>query len=281
MSGVLLVPCCLIIFAIYVWLTIRARITRVEWRSFRFHIDPFVALMKLKWVGAKVFPLLHRQRLALSLLNGGKCTSEMFTNWAAESFGLGYLALMGTGVLALLARNPTLLFFGILLGACLPMLRAKELSNKVIARRHAILMELPELLSKLLLMVNAGENVMKALARAAEQKANSDNPLYRELKAALEGLKRGENLAVALEEMGRRCAVPEVQRFATTILINARRGGGEFVPALRELTRQMWEKRKTIARTLGEQASTRMAFPLTIIFMIIMVLVGAPTVLMM
>jgi tight adherence protein C len=94
-------------------------------------------------------------------------------------------------------------------------------------------------------------------------------------------MKRGESLSHALEEMGRRCAVPEVKLFATTLLINARRGGEAFVPALRELTRQMWEKRKAIARMLGEQASSRLAFPLAIVFLLIMVLVGAPTIIMM
>ncbi|WP_373230200.1 type II secretion system F family protein [Cohnella sp.] len=228
-----------------------------------------------------MLPLLQRQRLSLAILHGGICHREMLISWAAESLGLSYIVLLLSGLIGAMADDSSLLAMGFVIACSLPILRAKELSNKVNKRRQAIVMELPELLSRLLLMVNAGENVMRALARCMEQKQSSEHPLYMELSRAIEGLKRGESLAQALEEMGRRCAVPEVRLFATTVLINARRGGEAFVPALRELTRQMWEKRKSIARMLGEQASSRLAFPLAVIFLLIMVLVGAPTILMM
>ncbi len=249
--------------------------------SFRLHIDPFIVLLQYRPVLDRMQPLLQRQRLCLALLHGGICHRETLIGWAAETLGISYILLLLSGLLAMMAGNPALLAMGFFISSCLPVLRTKELSSKVNKRRQTIVMELPELLSRLLLMVNAGDNVMRALSRCVEQKQGDGNPLYVELNAAIEGLKRGEHLSTALEEMGRRCAVPEVKLFATTLLINARRGGEAFVPALRELTRQMWDKRKAIARTLGEQASSRLAFPLAIVFLLIMVLVGAPTMLMM
>lgn len=245
------------------------------------HIDPFIALLLYRPILERVLPLLQKQRLSLALLHGGICHREMLLGWAAEGVGLSYIVLLLSGLLGIMANNSTLLLVGFFIACSLPILRAKELSSKVNKRRQAIIMELPELLSRLLLMVNAGENVMRALVRCMEQKQGSVHPLYVELGRAIEGLKRGESLAQVLEEMGCRCAVSEVKLFATTVLINARRGGEAFAPALRELTRQMWEKRKSIARMLGEQASSRLAFPLAVIFLLIMVLVGAPTILMM
>lgn len=242
---------------------------------------PFIAALQYRPVLDRVEPLLQRQRLSLALLGGGVCSRETLIGWAAESLSISFIVLMLSGMIAMMSGNPALLFIGIVIACCLPLLKAKELSNKVNKRHQTIVMELPELLSKLLLMVNAGDNVLKALSRCVDQKQGIENPLYVELNAALEGMKRGESMSHALEEMGRRCAVPEVRLFATTLLLNARRGGEAFVPALRELTRQMWEKRKAIARTLGEQASSRLAFPLAIVFLLIMVLVGAPTMLMM
>ncbi|MFB9279692.1 type II secretion system F family protein [Cohnella cellulosilytica] len=252
-------------------------------RRIRLHIDPFAAALRHPAVWKRVLPLLDRARVSLALLNGGACPEVKLIDWAAEGLGLGYLTLTGMSVLALATDTPALLALGAILGAGLPLLRLKELAGQVARRRQSMVMELPELLSKLLLMVNAGENVLRALARTAETRrgASADNPLYTELRAAIASMKRGESLTAALEEWGRRCAVPEAKLFATTVLINARRGGDAFVPALRELTRQMWEKRKAIARTLGEQASSRLAFPLTLVFLLIMVLVGAPAVFMM
>ncbi|XID93066.1 type II secretion system F family protein [Paenibacillaceae bacterium WGS1546] len=247
----------------------------------RLQADPFAALLLWPPAWKRAQPILDKARIPLALLGGGTCSRDMLVAWAAESVGIGYFALAAASLLAALADTPALLALGAVVGVCLPGLRAKELAGQVKRRKTSIAMELPELLSKLLLMVNAGENVMRALSRVAEQKRGETNPLYAELNAAIESMKRGETLAAALEEMGRRCAVPEVKLFATTVLINARRGGDAFAPALRELTRQMWEKRKALARTLGEQASSRLAFPLTVIFLLIMVLVGTPAVFMM
>lgn len=281
MSGLWLGIGWALLLLLYSVLIIRA------WRRYRFNsaVDliraPFLILLKYRQVFDRLQPLLHKAQLSLAVLNGGLCRRELLMAWAAESLGYAYLALMASGLLAVISGNFTLFAMGFAISICIPVLRMKEIHNKVEKRRLLILMELPELLNRLLLLVNAGENVMRALARCAEQKSGTGNPLYVELQAAIECMKRGESMTLALEEMGRRCSVPEVKLFATTLLMNARRGGETFVPALRELTRQMWDRRKAVARTLGEQASSRLAFPLAVIFLLIMVLVGAPTLLMM
>jgi tight adherence protein C len=92
---------------------------------------------------------------------------------------------------------------------------------------------------------------------------------------------RGESMNMAMEEFGRRCGVPEAQLFSAVLLVNIRRGGDMLVPALQDLARQLWEKRKAAARTLGEQASSRLTFPLAVIFLLIMVLTGAPALMLM
>lgn len=243
-------------------------------------IDPMVALLRMKPVAERAQPLLLRYRASLAELNGGACGTERLLRWAGESLGIAWATLFASGLLALLAGSGGVAGLGAIVAGGVPFLRAKELGNRVAARRQRIVLELPELLGKLLLVVNAGDNVMRALARCAEQQPVGANPLYDELKAALAAMNRGESMAAALEEMGRRCAVPEVKLFASTLLINARRGGEAFVPALKELTRQMWDKRKATVRTLGEQASSKLVFPLALIFLCIMILVGAPTILL-
>lgn len=249
-------------------------------RGLRWHIDPFILIVQYRSINERIEPAVQRQRMLLAILNGGECSKERLWTWIAESIGQSYLVISISTLLALMADDSTLFLVGVAVGSCLPVQRVKQLNQQVNQRKQAIVMELPELLSRLLLMVNAGDQVLHAIARCVE-KGDREHPLYLEFSRAIEGLKRGESLSYALEEMGRRCAVPEVRLFATTVLINARRGGEAFVPSLRELTRQMWERRKAMARMLGEQASSKLAFPLAIIFLLIMVLVGAPTMLMM
>lgn len=245
--------------------------------------DPMRELLERPRVYRWLIPWLERPRNALAVLNGGNCTKDELLAWTSEALGLSAAVWLGAGLLGIASGGGALMGLGLFVAVLLPALRLKELRKRVELRRQTIVLELPELLNRLLLMVNAGENVLRALERCLQrqQKAAVRHPLYAELGYALAAVKRGEPLGAALEEFGRRCAVPEAKLFATTLLINSRRGGETFVTALRELSRTLWEKRKATARTLGEQASSRMAFPLAIVFLIIMVLVGAPSMLMM
>jgi tight adherence protein C len=90
----------------------------------------------------------------------------------------------------------------------------------------------------------------------------------------------GYSFQQAFENFSKRCAVQEVSIFTTTVLLNYRRGGADFVLSLRDLSRMLWEKRKAISRTHGEQASSKLVFPMVVIFLIVIVLVGTPALMM-
>ncbi|MBB6730968.1 type II secretion system F family protein [Cohnella zeiphila] len=259
-----------------------------ESRTGKFHFlyDPVRAMIEGESVYRRIEPWLERPRSALAVLNGGACTKDQLLRWAAEAGGSSLAVLLASGPLSIAADSREMALLGLMVAPLLPVLRYKDLMKKVDSRRRQIVLELPELLSRLLLMVNAGENVMRALEKCLQRQesgriAPKSHPLYAELRHALEAVRRGEPLVVALEEFGRRSAVPEAKMFATTLLINSRRGGETFVSALRELARTLWERRKAVTRTLGEQASSKMVFPMVVIFLLILVLVGTPSMLMM
>ncbi|WP_168735845.1 type II secretion system F family protein [Cohnella fermenti] len=246
--------------------------------------EPIRSLLGSPELYGSLLPWLQRPETRLALLHGGVCGKERLTGWLAEAVGLSYLTLLATGVLGLLSDGGgALAWLGVLVAVAIPPLRARELAKKVDDRRRRIVLELPELLTRLLLLVNAGENVLRAMEKCLRRRdgKTGDHPLYRELSHALESMRRGETYAWAMEEFGRRCAVPEAKLFASTVIMNSRRGGETFVASLQELSRTLWERRKAAARMLGEQASSKMAFPLAVIFLLILVLVGAPTLLTM
>lgn len=274
-----------IAIAIYAVLFIGALIARKErGRGAAFHAltEPMGELLLRTGLFVRAQHLLRRQQSALLLLREGKADRDALFRWTAESIGQGYAALMAFLLIGALSGHAALAWIGLIVGAGLPLLRAKELQKSVEARRRRILVELPELLNRLLLLVEAGENAMKALIRSSERGSSAgSHPLYDQLNAALAAMNRGESMTVAMEEFGRRCAVPEAKLFATVLIMNARRGGETLAPALRELTRTLWEKRKAIALTMGEQASSRLAFPLAVVFLVIMALAGAPALLLM
>jgi tight adherence protein C len=172
--------------------------------------------------------------------------------------------------------NVGLVIFGLVLAVLLPVLITKQLDDKIKERQEDIILELPEFVNKLVLLVNAGVNVEKAIIRiVSQQKNKEDSYLYRELKEVVAELNNNGNFSEAIEHFNKRCRVQEVSVFSSTLLLNYNRGS-ELVIALRSLSKELWEKRKMVAKVRGEQASTKLVFPMVIIFIVVLVVVGYP-----
>lgn len=137
-------------------------------------------------------------------------------------------------------------------------------------------MDLPLLLNQMVLLINAGETVQQAMLRIAEQHGKSERPLFREWWLAAEKLKNRFPFSRVMEELNQQCGVQDVSVFVNVILLNYRRGGEELVNALSTLSRNMWEARKNAAKTLGEEASSKLLFPMVLIFLVVLTVIAAP-----
>ncbi|WP_066322336.1 type II secretion system F family protein [Bacillus sp. FJAT-29814] len=172
--------------------------------------------------------------------------------------------------------NLGMVIFGVVFAVLIPIVLTQKLTDRVKERQEDIILELPEFVNKLVLLVNAGMNVEKAIVRAVSQKKDAEkNYLYRELKQVVAEINNNGNFAAAIEQFNKRCRIQEVSVFASTLLLNYNRGS-ELVIALRGLSRELWEKRKAVAKIRGEQASTKLVFPMVIIFIVILVMIGYP-----
>ncbi|RAP77062.1 type II secretion system protein [Paenibacillus montanisoli] len=227
-------------------------------------------------------PYLASLHGRLFLLNGRSWTVEDTARFVALTVGTGYLAACAGAWLSVLSDEQALLYIGLLLGFILPAAKWRDTAAKVERRKQDILLLLPEVISKLMLLLGAGETVQRALVRASERKdEKAASPLMVELRKANEAVRNGESFAAALETVSRRCAVQEVSLFTTTLLLNYRRGGDQLVLSLKELSYSLWEKRKSVARARGEEASSKLVFPLVGLFIVLMALVASPAILMM
>ncbi|UUZ94629.1 type II secretion system F family protein [Paenibacillus sp. P25] len=177
--------------------------------------------------------------------------------------------------------NAEMLAYGALLAVFAPFLLYKQISDRLKRKKRLMLLELPEPLNELTLLVNAGETVQQALTRSVEAKGPESGPLLAELTTAVQALKMNASFSKVMEDFSKRCALQEVSLFTTTLLLNYRRGGEELVMSLRELSVTLWDKRKALARTLGEEASSKLVFPMVLIFFVVMVMVAAPALMMM
>ncbi|WP_036697609.1 type II secretion system F family protein [Paenibacillus taiwanensis] len=228
-------------------------------------------------------PLLVSIRQAIYQLYGPTQFYNQFRLFVAEIMFITYVGIpLGFLLTAMTDGKITNMTVGGLLALLLLLARVKDVLNRAERKRQELQMELPELLSKLTLLVQAGETVQKALYTCVQRKSMQlEHPLYKELDRMMKDVQNGYAFVQALEQFSKRCATQEVAMFSTTLLLNQRRGGASFVLAMEELARQLWDKRKAVARKRGEEASTKLILPMMLMFLVILAVVGGPAFLMM
>ncbi|MEK3881973.1 type II secretion system F family protein [Paenibacillus sp. PL2-23] len=250
--------------------------------SWRVHMmeAPFLKAVEYaaQWETAGL--LLNGYHTRLVILRGASWTMDRTKLEAAAGVGMGYLAMVCCAWLAAMSGEEALLAAGALASVGLALRGYADAGKAVKERKHAIMVALPDRMSKLMLLVGAGETVQGAFLRCLEGKESSQHPLDREWRAAVAGIRNGQPFNEALERFNRSCAVQEASLFTTVMLLNYRKGGEQFVLSVRELSYSLWEKRKEAARLKGEEASSKLVFPLVGILFILMILVAAPAVLM-
>jgi tight adherence protein C len=254
--------------------------TQSDW-SERLFIMPYEPLVdRLAKYAAAITLMAGVQSRLMLLENAGSPNGEAGRRFMAECLGHGFAAAGGVALLAVAADEPVMLAIALAAGPLLPAMRIRRLYRRAEEHRRAIVTALPALLGKLTLLVGAGETVQGALYRCADA-GDPESALYRELRRAVHAIRNGESFQHALERFGRRCGVQEAAVFTAAVLLNYQKGGDRFVMSLRELSYGLWEKRKAIARIRGEEASSKLSFPLVVVFLVLMVLIGAPAILSM
>ncbi|KAA8783460.1 tight adherence protein C [Paenibacillus sp. 4624] len=243
---------------------------------------PFLFMLDKFEIGRRLPVLMFRMQHAIQKMYGIQHSGEKTMLYCAEMLTYSWLVMLAGCLLSLVKEVGTGgLAGGVILAIALPFAMYKDLYTKVKRRDQDILIELPELLNRIVLLVGAGETVQRAIVHCVNSQSERDHPLYNELRRAAGDWNNGYSFQQSLEQFSRRCGVQEVTIFTTTVLLNFRRGGGDFVLALRDLSHVLWEKRKTVSRAKGEQASSKLVFPMVLIFFTIVVMIGAPAFMMM
>jgi tight adherence protein C len=234
-------------------------------------------LDKIKIAGR--FPLFfYKVQQSITKLEGQRYSVDLTFLFIAEMMTYSWgIIILGAILSAIQDGDMTMLIISFLLAIMLPAALYNDLSKKVIKRERLILLELPELLNKIILLVGAGSTVQQVITQCLRRRENErSHPLYKELFQLQKDWEAGYSFQQALEAFSKRCGVQEVAVFSTTLLLNYRRGGQDFVLSLKELSHSLWEKRKTVSKTLGEQASSKLVFPMVFIFIALIILIGSP-----
>lgn len=153
-----------------------------------------------------------------------------------------FLTLLPMGFcLGAIANNVMLGVLGVVASALLMEYMSGEIKKNVNERREDILEDLPQMLSKFTLLINAGLIVRDAWFKVAYA---NDRPIYKEMQEACVEMNNGVPVREAVFHFADRCSVAEVRKFANSVNQNMEKGGSELTRVLKELTTVSWEERR-------------------------------------
>lgn len=182
-------------------------------------------------------------------------------------------------------NNNRLLFFpiGIILCIVLYIAVSRELNSKFKLRNEQMLSDYPEIVSKLLLLSNAGLNIRNAFKKISDdyyQNLSADDiPHYafEELSITLNSLNSGKSEATAYTEYGKRCGLMPYMKLGSLLEQNLNKGAKEMRFHLNSEVKNAFQNYKSEIITRSKQAETKLIFPMILILAVIMLLIMVPS----
>ena len=128
-------------------------------------------------------------------------------------------------------------------------------------------------MSKLALLTNAGLIMRDAWADVAY---NGNTTLYKEMQISVDEMKNGVSETEAIYHFGNRCIIPEIKKFASTIIQGIEKGNSELTALLQEQSAETWNLKRQLVKREGEKASSKLLIPMFLMFMGILIMVIVP-----
>lgn len=182
-----------------------------------------------------------------------------------NSFG-GKLA----GILSVLA---VLMFF----------LKDEDIKKELEERKKQMLVDYSEIVSKLTLLLGAGMTIRSALDKIAfdydKKKREGTQPrryAYDEIVYVCREMQGGVSERLGIDMLGKRCHVPCYMKLCSLLLQNLKKGSKGMAQSLSYEVGQAFDERKNLAKKLGEEAGTKLLFPMILMLVIVMVVLIVP-----
>jgi tight adherence protein C len=192
-------------------------------------------------------------------------------NGAKWTYGFTILVLFA--LLGALGNSASALLFGAVMAVLLMWYMEERMNDQLSERRDEILADMPQMLSKLTLLVNSGMIVREAWSKVA---FGGERELYKEMQATVKEMQNGVSDLEAYRNFADRCALKEVRRFSSTMIQNMQKGNSEISYFLKEMADEMWEEKKHLVKRKGEAANSKLLLPVGMIFVGILLMIIVP-----
>lgn len=170
---------------------------------------------------------------------------------------------------------------GIVIAACIYMDDKQKVKKKKELREQLMVIDYPDIVSKLTLFINAGMATGNAWRKVVELYLNKREetgvrPAYEEMAFALHEMNQGVSEAECYRQFGIRCNVAVYRKLGTMLASNLRKGNKNISALLKKESFNAFEERKNAARKKGEEASTKLLGPMFIMLTVLLAIIVIP-----
>lgn len=172
---------------------------------------------------------------------------------------------------------------GVAAAVCMALTEKEKQRRRYRQRNKLLLMDYPDIVSRLGLLLEAGmplsaawERLVQTYEKKLKERAGGRREGYEEMRITLHELQDGMGEHRALEQFGERCATAQYRRFASMLIQNMRKGTAGIGAMLSKEAADAFLQRRNEAQRLGEEAGTRLLFPMMLMLVVVMVILIVP-----
>lgn len=156
-----------------------------------------------------------------------------------------------------------------------------DLKTSIQKRNKQLMAEYAGFVSMLRLYLMAGLTVKNAFARitsdfARQKRSKGKQYLYEELRTACYQMENGIGEEQVYQEWGQRCGDMRYRRLSFLLGVHLKQGNNQLLQLLEGEVENAREDRRNYAKKVGEEAGTKLLFPMMLMLMVVMMLVLLP-----
>lgn len=216
----------------------------------------------------------RKLRRQLSVIYSEKYAEYYLRAVYCKQITMSMMVLAFAAPMYCIAEGSFLVFAVVIAGAGVTFYYYGETTvSKISKRSEEMLLALPNVASKMALLLSSG----MILQEAWEQVARSGNgALYQEMRRSIVLMRNGWAKTDALFLFGQRCMAPEIKKFTSTMIQGVEKGNQALAVAMTRQSKEVWELKRQMVRRQGEMANNKLMVPIFLTFLGILIMVVVP-----
>ncbi len=214
--------------------------------------------------------LLQEEMEEVEESSNTESTFPLPSEWGEESLTWSYSTQW---------RGALIAFLGLFAAAMLWYKKKMDEKKRKNQRDMMMMLDYPEIVNRLLLLIGAGMTTKNAWIRIVEIYESEERvrPAYEEMRVAHNEMKNGISEVEAYDRFGNRCQLGIYRKLGHLLGQYVKKGAKGVYTLLEAEAREANEERKARAKQLGERAGTKLLMPMFLMLMIVLVVVILPT----